>query len=267
MSKAGWRFIDLGCVDSFYGPAAFEAVMDARAKDLVSDTILFWRPQKPSVYVGYHQFVHEDINVAACKVADIPIIRRILGGGTGYCDRGQILYNVIFKEGAGFPCGPKGVYCLVLGGVISALKSLGIMDSCIDENRFSVYANGKKISGSGQLSSGGVVNSGGSFLVDFNYLEMSKYLIDPVKNLRIGVKTPEEGLTCLRREIGEISVETAGKALRAGFEEVLGPAKACSLSGYESKAADGLRDKYLSSEWTFRADMRKDKKKNSAIIH
>ncbi len=261
MSGTEWRFVDLGCVDCFYGPAAFEAVMDARAMDMVSDTILFWRPNKPAVYVGYHQSVYEDIDVDSCRASGVPIIRRTLGGGAGYCDSGQILYNVIFKEGAGLPYGPKGVYCLVLGGVIEALKLLGIDDSCIDENRFSVYARGKKISGSGQLSSRGVVNSGGSFLVDFNYSEMSKYLKDPVKNLRKDVMVPQDGLTCLRREIGKIGVEKAGKALRAGFEKVFGPATTGSLTGCELKAAEGLRDKYLSSEWTFRADMRSDKKK------
>ena len=261
MSGMSWRFIDLGCVDCFYGPAAFEAVMDARAKDLVSDTILFWRPEKPAVYVGYHQCVHADINVEACKAAGVPIIRRILGGGTGYCDCGQIIYNVISKEeGSGLPYGPKGVYGIVLGGVIEALKILGIKDSSIDEERFSVYANGKKISGSGQLSSRGVVNSGGSFLVDFNYFELSKYLKDPVKNLKKNITSPEDGLTCLRREIGEISIEKAGNALRKGFETALGPAASGSLTDYELKAAEELKDKYLSYEWTFRADMRRDKK-------
>ena len=257
-----WRFIDLGVVDCFYGPASFEAIMDARAKDLVPDTILFWRPEKPAVYVGYHQLVNEDINVEACKAAGVPIIRRILGGGTGYCDSDQIIYNVIFKEDdAGLPYGPKGVYTRVLGGVIEALKTLGIKDVLLDVERFSVLANGKKISGSGQLSSGGVVNSSGSFLVDFNCTEMSKYLKDPVKNLKRGVRRPEDGLTWLRREIGKISVEEAGNGLLAGFETVLGPAKPGKMCDHEPSIVQMLLPKYRSDEWTFRADIRKDLRK------
>jgi len=256
-----WRAIDLGIVDCFYGPAAFEAIMDARAKDMVPDTILFWRPNKPAIYIGYHQLVNEDINVEACKAAGVPIIRRILGGGAGYCDCDQIIYNVIFKEDdAGLPYGPKGVYTRVLGGVIESLKMLGIKDALIDEERFSVYANGKKISGSGQLSSGGVVNSSGSFLVGFNCSEMSKYLTDPVKNLKKGIMRPEDGLTCLRREIGVVRMEDACMALRRGFEKALGNTYESDLTEYERKLADSMRSKYLNDEWTYRADNRKTRK-------
>lgn len=257
-----WRFVDLGPVDCFYGPAAFEAIMDARAKDLVPDSILFWRPKTPAIYVGYHQFVKEDINVEACNAAGVPIIRRILGGGTGYCDSDQIVYNVIFKEeGSDIPPGPKAVYGKVLEGVVCALKCLGIKGACIDGERFSVYANGKKISGSGQLSSCGVVNSSGSFLVDFNYGEMSRYLKDPVKNLKKGIMRPEDGLTCLRREIGEIRMEEAGKALLSGLEKSLGAANPGHLTDHESQAAIMLLPKYRSHEWSFRADIRKEKRK------
>jgi lipoate-protein ligase A len=257
-----WRFVDLGLVGCFYGPSVFEAIMDAREKELVPDTILFWRPEKPAVYVGYHQLVNEDINVEACKAAGVPIIRRTLGGGTGYCDRDQIIYNVIFKESAcDLPRGPKGVYGKVLGGVINALNSMGIEDACVDPERFSVCANGKKISGSGQLTSNGIVNSSGSFLADFNCSEMSKYLKDPVKNLRKGVMRPEDGITSLRREIGKTSVEEAAIALLAGFENALGPVKPGILTDFERSCARALLSKYISPEWTFRADQRIEKRR------
>jgi lipoate-protein ligase A len=257
-----WRFIDLGPVDPFIGPAAFEAVMDAREKDLAPDTILFWRPEKPAVYVGYHQLVNVDINAEACKEAGVPIIRRVLGGGTGYCDSDQIIYNVIFKESeCDLPRGPKGVYGEVLKGVTNALNYLGIVDACVDPERFSVYANGKKISGSGQLTSNGIVNSSGSFLADFNYVEMSKYLKDPVKNLRKGVMRPQDGITSLRREIGKISIEEAAIALLTGFEKALGPVKPGKLTEDERTCARDLLPKYISTEWTFRADLRKEKRR------
>jgi lipoate-protein ligase A len=261
-----WRFVDLGPVDAFYGPAAFEAIMDARSKDLVLDTILFWRPEKPAIYVGYHQLVNEDINTEACRAAGVHVIRRTLGGGTGYCDRNQIIYNVIFKESASdLPPGPKGVYGKVLGGVINALNSLGIEDACVDPERFSVYANGKKISGSGQLTSNGVVNSSGSFLVDFDCSEMSKYLKDPVKNLREGVMRPEDGITSLRREIGKTSLEEAAIALMAGFEKSLGPVKPGILTDLERSCSSALLTKYISPEWTFRADQRIEKRRKGLI--
>jgi lipoate-protein ligase A len=259
-----WRFIDLDLVESVFGAAVFEAIMDARQNDLVDDTILFWRPIKPAVYVGYHQMVEEDIDVKTCRELGVPIVRRILGGGAGYCDANQIIYNIIFKEGAGLPHGPKNVYRLVLRGVMEALRILGISDVSVDENRFSVYANGKKISGSGQLSSQGVVNSSGSFLVDFDYVAMCAVLKDPVKNLKQGVRKPEDGLTFLRKEIPGATMDSAKEALRSGFERVLGEVGTGALTDYELGLAEKLRPKYLSAEWIFRSDLRRKRRDLSA---
>jgi lipoate-protein ligase A len=259
-----WRFIDMDLVDNVFGAAVFEAIMDARGKDRVDDTILFWRPAKPAVYVGYHQMVCEDINVEKCRERNIPIVRRVLGGGAGYCDANQIIYNVIFKERLGLPHGPKKVYQLVLGGVMEALRILGVSDVSVDDGRFSVYANGKKISGSGQLSSRGVVNSSGSFLVDFDYAAMCVVLNDPVKNLRVGVLKPEDGLTFLRREVPDATMDSAKMALLQGFEKVLGEVCDGALTAYELDLAEKLRSKYLSTEWIFRSDLRRKRRDLSA---
>ncbi|RLI96034.1 MAG: hypothetical protein DRO92_00465, partial [Candidatus Altiarchaeales archaeon] len=168
-----FRFIDVDIVDSIYGVALFEAIMKSVENGIVEDTILFWRPSKPAVYIGYHQLVHEEVNVDICKKRDIPIVRRILGGGTGYSDRNQIIYNIIFREDNPIiPYGPRNVYRFILKGVVEALYGIGIRNVEIDEERFGVYVNGKKISGSGQLTSNGVVNSGGSFLIDFDFKTM-----------------------------------------------------------------------------------------------
>ncbi len=249
-------------VDNVLAAATFDAVMKARSKDLVDDTVLFWRPSEPAIYIGFHQLAYEDVNVDLCKEKKVPIIRRILGGGTGYSDRDQIIYNIIFKEDNPLiPHGPKEVYGFVLGGLIEALHVLGIADTCIDTERFGVYANGKKISGSGQMTSQGVVNSGGSFLVDFDFEAMSMLLTDPVKNLKKGITRPEDGMTYLRKELGDISVNDAKTALREGFSRVLGGLIDGSLSSFESNLAEELREKYTKKEWIFRSDIRKERRK------
>lgn len=259
-----WRFIDLDGIDSILGTATFDAVMNARSNDLVEDTILFWRPSKPAVYIGYHQLAYEDIYVDICKERRIPIIRRILGGGTGYCDENQIIYNIIFREdNSKVPYGPRNVYKFILRGVVEALYTLGINDVSIDEKRFGVYANGKKISGSGQLTSQGVVNASGSFLIDFDFKTMCELLKDPVKNLKEGVDKPEDGMTYLKKEIEGITIDEAKTALRKGFEKILGKAYNGNLTPHESELAEKLREKYLRKEWVFRADIRKERRKKS----
>jgi len=257
-----WRFIDLDKVDNVLATTIFDVIMRARSKDTADNTILFWRPSKPAIYIGYHQLAYEDIHVDICREKGIPIIRRILGGGTGYSDKNQIIYNIIFREdNPKVPHGPRNVYKFILGGVVKALYTLGINDVSIDEKRFGVYANGKKISGSGQLTSKGVVNSGGSLLIDFDFKAMSELLKDPVKNLREGIDKPEDGMTCLRKEVKGITIDEAKKALRKGFEEILSKSYDGTLSEYESELAEKLRNKYIEEEWIFRADIRKEKRK------
>ncbi|MBN2014983.1 MAG: lipoate--protein ligase family protein [Candidatus Altiarchaeota archaeon] len=259
-----WRFIGLDKVDGVLGPAIFEAVMDSIRQDLVDDTLLFWRPIKPAVYIGYHQKAYEDLHVDRCKRMEIPIVRRVLGGGTGFCDENQIIYNVIFREDRdGMPYGPREVYRFILNGVIAALNSLGVGDAVIDDERFSVYANGRKISGSGQLTSKGVVNSSGSLLVDFDFKTMCFLLKNPVKNLREGIRKPEEGMTCLRREVEGITMDEVKKALLGGFEHILGEAYEGALTDHELELAENLRNKYLTDEWIFRADLREWRRKRN----
>jgi lipoate-protein ligase A len=258
-----WRFIDLDLVDPHLGPAVFEAVMETRQKNLAADTVLFWRPNKPAVYVGYHQYVLEDINVEACRKDNLPIVRRTLGGGTGYCDQNQIIYNLIFSPSErGIPQSPKEIYHYALKGLIDALHNIGISDAVIDETRYSVYANGKKISGSGQLSTNGITDSSGSFLVDFDYEKMSKYLTNPVKNLKPGIKNPADGLTSLNRELNrKVSIEEAKTELRKGFDKALGKSTDCFLTEYELSKAEDLKPRYFTEEWTFRADERRKRRK------
>ncbi len=257
-----YRFIDADLVDRFYGPALFEAVMKAVEEDAADNTLLFWRPTKPAVYIGYHQLVSEDINVDACRRMKIPIIRRILGGGTGFCDRNVLIYNIIFREDSeAMPHGPRNVYMFTLQGLVEALYSFGIRDVEIEEERYGVYANGRKISGSGQLTSRGVVNTSGSFLVDFDVGTMSKLLKNPVKNLKKGVEKPEDGITWLRNEIPDVTVDDARKALREGFEKILGKTFDGGLSSYEGELADELKGKYLEEDWIYRADLRKKRRR------
>ena len=159
------------------------------------------------------------------------------------------------------PYGPRKVYLFVLQGVVNALKILGIKEVGIDERRYSVYANGRKISGSGQLTSKGVVNISGSFLVDFNIKAMSEVLKDPVKNLKPGVEKPGDGLTCLKNEVPGVTMEEAKEALKKGFQEILGPMNEEKLTEYEIELAEELKNKYVDRGWIYRADLRAEKRK------
>ncbi|OYT27492.1 MAG: hypothetical protein B6U97_01285 [Candidatus Altiarchaeales archaeon ex4484_96] len=251
------RFVDAGAVDGVYAGALLEAVMKAVEEDKADNTLLFWRPDAPTIYLGFHQRVGVEVNVEAAERMDIPVVRRVLGGGTGFCDENQVIYNLIYRMAdSKLPYRPADVYQHTLKGLVYALRDLGLDSVEIDEKRYGVYVGGKKISGSGQISARGVVNSGGSFLIDFDFEKMDAVLLDPVKNLRAGVLKAQDGMTYLRREVGDISVEEAAKYLKGGFSRLLGGLDDDVLSGLEVDSAYKLLDKYKSREWIYRADIR-----------
>ena len=85
------------------------------------------------------------------------MVRRVLGGGGGYCDEKQILFSVIACEGGGaVPTDIQGAYSRILGGLINTLRALGF-DGKLEPMRNAVYSQGHKISGNAQGRFAGAV--------------------------------------------------------------------------------------------------------------
>lgn len=63
-------------------------------KHINEPCFMLWQ-NSPSVIIGKHQNPLKEVNLEFCKNNDIPIIRRISGGGTVYHDLGNINYSFI----------------------------------------------------------------------------------------------------------------------------------------------------------------------------
>ncbi|HOK75054.1 MAG TPA: lipoate--protein ligase [Bacteroidales bacterium] len=55
----------------------------------------------PSVVVGRHQVIYRETNYFTAEKLNIPVIRRISGGGTVYHDRGNLNYSFIINSAKG----------------------------------------------------------------------------------------------------------------------------------------------------------------------
>ncbi len=258
-----WRFLDLDKIDGFYSAAIFESVAKHVGMGEVPETILFWRVAKPVVYIGYHQYVEDELYVEFCNENNISIIRRILGGGCGFCNENQILYSIIGKEGGIIPRDIRYAYQKVLRGVVNALVALGL-DGTIEEERNAVYTQGRKISGNAQGRLNNAVLVNGSFLLDFDFETMDKVLKAPTKNLR-PVKRAKDGMITLK-ELGITDIEKVKKVLRKGFEEALGiTTKKGILTQSEIELANNLLEKYTKKEWIYRMDTKRALRKKSGV--
>lgn len=256
-----WRFVDADLINGAYSTALFHSIGHHVGSGESDETILFWRVRRPVLYLGYHQYVEDEVHEDYCRRYDIDIVRRMLGGGCGYCDRDQILYSVIGAQDGLIPGNIRAAYNKVLSGILPALESFGLKGET-DPVRNGVFVQGRKISGNAQGRFDGAVMVNGSFLLDFDFDTMDRVLKHPTMNLRPDVQTARDGMVTLSDLMELPPVDTIKQILRSGFE------KALDIGTYEGTISDGeeerafeLTRQYTSLEWTYRMDRKRAKRK------
>lgn len=99
---------------------------------------------KPSVIIGKHQSAHREVNTKFVVENEIPVIRRISGGGTVFHDKGNLNYTFIRKSESG-----KQIdFRKYTQPVIDFLLSSGIEAKF--ENKNDIKVGGLKISGNAE---------------------------------------------------------------------------------------------------------------------
>ncbi|MCL7413366.1 MAG: lipoate--protein ligase family protein [ANME-2 cluster archaeon] len=257
-----WRFVDADLIDGAYSTALFHSIGRHVGSGDSDETILFWRVKRPALYLGYHQYVEDEVHVDYCRAYNIDIVRRILGGGCGYCDRDQVLFSVIGAQSGLIPDNIQDAYSTVLSGMLIALGSFGLKGE-VDPVRNGVFMQGRKISGNAQGRFDGAVMVNGSFLLDFDFDTMDRVLKHPTMNLRPDVQTARDGMVTLSDLVELPPVDSIKQILRSGFEEALdiGTYEG-TISDDEERLALELTRQYASLEWTYRMDNKRAKRKN-----
>lgn len=153
---------------------------------------LLWQ-NGPSVIVGRHQCIVDEVNADFIRREKLPVVRRITGGGAVYHDTGNL--NFSFIEHA--PGREKVDFRRYLEPVCAALADLGVRAEISGRN--DVEAEGRKISGSGQMLRQGKVLHHGTLLIDVNFDRLVEALnVDPEK-------MRAKGVASVRSRVGNIS--------------------------------------------------------------
>ncbi len=94
----------------------------------------------PCVVIGRNQSPEAEADLEYCRLNDIPVLRRISGGGAVWHDLGNINYSFITSVNAASPLDDKPH-----APIIAALASMGV--EAVAGPRGELLVNGRKISG------------------------------------------------------------------------------------------------------------------------
>ncbi len=163
------KYIRNDSLDPYYNLAFEEYCFEHLCPE--DDFFIIWR-NSPSIIVGSHQNVFEEVNHPLVKKMNIPVVRRISGGGTVYHDLGNVNFSFIFKVNEHFNIDYRVHNQLI----VDALSEMGINIKMSERN--DLIFNNKKISGNAQRIIRKRAIHHGTILFDVN-LDQLDALIKP----------------------------------------------------------------------------------------
>ncbi|HQM70984.1 MAG TPA: lipoate--protein ligase, partial [Bacteroidales bacterium] len=146
---------NLPSTDPFFNLAAEEYLFRNRTEDFLILSI-----NDPSVIIGKHQVAHRESDTRFVTQGNIPVIRRISGGGTVYHDHGNVNFCFILNSTGG----TQVDFRKYTQPVIEFLGSLKI--KAVLEGKNDLKADGLKISGNAEHIYGKRVLHHGTLLFD-----------------------------------------------------------------------------------------------------
>ena len=251
-----WRLLPLQTSNAFLNMAIDEAILTARISGQVPNTLRFYRWQPSTVSIGKNQNPENEVYLDACRQQDVDVVRRISGGGTVYHDfEGEVTYSVTAKTADLGTADITTVYFKIYEAITDALRLLGIpadFSSGDAKNCPNLTVNGKKISGSSQTITRGVVLQHGTLLRSVDLPKMFTLLKLKNASCTQAMDIAKRKITSIQNELGHgVMPETISNALAQGFKAILKiHLEPSELTPYELELAQKLsKEKYSKAEW------------------
>ncbi|MEN8224176.1 MAG: lipoate--protein ligase [Bacteroidota bacterium] len=235
--------IDRNETDPYFNIAAEEYVL----REMDEDVFMLWR-SRPSVIIGKHQVAAAEADLIFTVENNIPLIRRISGGGTVYHDEGNLNYSLITK-------GVRGKlvdYKKYSGTVIRALTPYSIDASL--EGKSSLVVNGLKFSGNAEHIFRDRVLHHGTLLFNSD-LETLRKCIRPDHRDYIdrSIRSKDSMITNLKEHLGNnTSMKDFRKIMLQQVRVDFPGISDYTFNDHDRKMIRHLaNDKYQSIEWNF----------------
>ena len=253
-----WRLLPLETSNAFVNMAIDEAILNARVVGQVPNTLRFYRWKPSAISIGKNQNPENEVYLDACKQLGVDVVRRISGGGAVYHDfEGEVTYSVVAKTSDLGTADITTVYYKIYEAITDALRLLGVpadFSGGDAKNCPNLTVGGRKISGSSQTITHGVVLQHGTILKSVDFPKMFQLLKLKDVSCSIAADIGKRKITSIQNELGhEISHDTVANALAQGFRAILKiHIKQSELSETEKETKDRLlKEKYTTHEWNF----------------
>lgn len=229
--------------DPYFNLATEEYVL----KNFDEDSFMLWR-NAPCIIVGKHQNTLAEINVDYVKKQNIPVVRRLSGGGAVFHDLGNLNFTFIH-------CGEKENlidFRKFTLPILEVLQKMGL--DAKFEGRNDLTIEGKKFSGNAEHVWKNRVLHHGTLLFSSQMSDLSQALnVDPGKFKDKAVKSVRSRVTNISEHLKEaMDVVQFSERILAHMVEKYPDARITELTNEDRDQIDSLvREKYGTWEWNF----------------
>lgn len=235
--------LDTSTGDPFYNLACEEWLLHNHSSEFLILGI-----NDPSVIVGKHQVVHREVNTRFTEENNIPVIRRISGGGTVWHDRGNLNFCFIRNSEKG-----KQIdFRYYTKPVIDFLKSEGV--DAVFEGKSDIRVDGLKISGNAEHIFRERVLHHGTILFDASFESMKNVLRPAGGSYEThAVDSNRTNVTNLKERLkGIADINALKDAAVRYFSDTFPSLEKYTLSESENESVRNLAgSKYRTWEWNW----------------
>lgn len=229
--------------DPYFNLATEEYVL----KYFEEDTFMLWR-NAPSVIVGKHQNTLSEINIDYVKQNNIPVVRRLSGGGAVFHDLGNLNFTFIQTGSQGSLID----FRKYTGPILEVLQKMGI--DARFEGRNDLTIEGRKFSGNAEHIWKNKILHHGTLLFSSHIPDLTQALnADPLKFQDKSVKSVRSRVTNISEYLKvQIDVMQFASLIQDHIVEKYPDAHMIELTQDDhDKINELVRSKYSTWEWNF----------------
>ncbi len=226
-------------IDPYFNLAAEQYLMDTESDEV----FMLWRNCR-SIIIGRNQNAYAEINRSYVEEHQIPVVRRLTGGGAVFHDLGNLCFTFIVN----YDTGSEMDFARFCHPIVEALRFLGVPAELSGRNDMTI--EGRKFSGNAECVYNGKVLHHGTILVSADLSGLAGALaVDEEKMRSKGIKSVRSRVCNLSEYLSDISVIDLKHYLEKAF--------LCERVSFSDKQIQDIealaKAKYATWEWNFGA--------------